>query len=362
MKIENEKIRLLSIPPGRFKKFSAEQNEMLALLQKSHTISEVVQHYFQKGILISFVSFVEVIETLLNEKMVVNSSFYDYFKKDIPKELGVLEKMGLNTGVISKPEKPSTDFLKKIPFFRSLHESIFEIFVTNSTLMNVSAGITLCQEGSPQRSLLLLVKGRATVYKKDEAGRAKKVVVLGESAVFGETGFFLNEPRTASIITDTDCTIMMFKYIPEIYDSLIKTESAKQLRSRIWTIHALVKSEVFRSLPPDCFDALILAGELKLWKAGLTVCRQGEPGASCYLIVKGSVNVVKNGKLIRNLSQGDVFGELALMITGGARTATVEILEDAILLEINRNNFYKLLSENLLLACEFEKLARLRTK
>jgi CRP-like cAMP-binding protein len=44
-------------------------------------------------------------------------------------------------------------------------------------------------------------------------------------------------------------------------------------------------------------------------------------------------------------------------MSGGQRTATVITQRDSILLEINQQNFYKVLSQNLLLAKEIESLA-----
>jgi CRP-like cAMP-binding protein len=60
------------------------------------------------------------------------------------------------------------------------------------------------------------------------------------------------------------------------------------------------------------------------------------------------------------MEQGDCFGEMALMVSAGKRTASVIAESDGYVLEIKRQQFYKMLAENLLLACEFEKIALLR--
>jgi CRP-like cAMP-binding protein len=67
--------------------------------------------------------------------------------------------------------------------------------------------------------------------------------------------------------------------------------------------------------------------------------------------------VSQKGKSIRVLSQGDCFGEMALIINQGKRTATVKAQTEVIAMEIPSEKFYKLLSENLWLACEFERIA-----
>jgi CRP-like cAMP-binding protein len=71
---------------------------------------------------------------------------------------------------------------------------------------------------------------------------------------------------------------------------------------------------------------------------------------------------VKDLSVVSRLEQGDCFGELALMINQGKRMASIHTETDGIVLEIPRTQFYKMLSENLLLACEFEKMAVERTR
>ncbi len=70
---------------------------------------------------------------------------------------------------------------------------------------------------------------------------------------------------------------------------------------------------------------------------GATVFRQGEPGGSVYVIRAGRVRVLKdsNGRqrMITTLGPGDFFGEMAV-VTGGMRSATVEVVEDAELLKV----------------------------
>lgn len=72
-------------------------------------------------------------------------------------------------------------------------------------------------------------------------------------------------------------------------------------------------------------------------RSGTTVFRQGDPGGSIYVIRAGKVRVVKesNGRqrVVITLGPGDFFGEMAV-VTGGLRSATAEVIEDAELLKI----------------------------
>lgn len=357
MKIENEKIILRPYEKSRFQHLKSDQLEILELFFRSYSVFEVAQHYFSRGQLVSFQSIRQVIEMLLADQLIINVSFYDYFKKHktaIPDFFSKITDQLFSTEKAVVPEKEK---IAKVPFFRSLNPEILTVFLQNSSLVEVPAGITLCQEGAYERSLLVLLQGQASVFKKDPIGNQKRWVVLNESSLFGEAAFFFGEPRSASVITDKPSQVLVIKYIPEKYDDMIKTDKARRLQLRIWAIHALLKSEMFRALPQECFDALIFSGELKTFAPGTLICKQGDVGKTCYVIIQGSVNVIKNLTFIRSLGQGDSFGEIALTLTRGQRTASVQSVTEVMALEIEMNQFYKMLSENLILGCEFEKLA-----
>ncbi|HRO67636.1 MAG TPA: cyclic nucleotide-binding domain-containing protein, partial [Pseudobdellovibrionaceae bacterium] len=92
------------------------------------------------------------------------------------------------------------------------------------------------------------------------------------------------------------------------------------------------------------------------------ICKEGDQGDSCFVIIQGSVTVSKGPKTIGVLGPGEAFGEIALFFTQGTRTATVMAQRNTSVLEIKAKDFYGMLSENLLLAAEFEKLALARSE
>lgn len=364
MKIENERLLLAPFNPREFDGLNPIQREMLDLFARNYSIIDVVQHFFSKRQLVSFLSIHELILLLLKKKIITNGTFQNYFlgATKSQNEAGFFDRLAEKIVEIQTGKKIEKNKIKEIPFFRSLSPDLLEIFMQNSTVVPVSAGMTFCQEGSKQRSLLVLLSGQATVLKRNSNGTLSKVVVLSEGSLFGEAGFFFGTERSATVIADQDCQVLVIKYLPEVYDNLIKKDKARQLQSRIWTIHALLKAEMFKSLPQECFDALIFAGQLRSFKPKTVICKQGEVGETCYVIIQGAVDVIKNLKFVNRLEQGDCFGELALMVNQGIRTASIHTESDGIVLEIHRDQFYKMLSENLLLACEFEKMALERTR
>ena len=78
---------------------------------------------------------------------------------------------------------------------------------------------------------------------------------------------------------------------------------------------------------------------------GEAIVTQGEPGELVYVIAAGRVLVSRDGRMIRELGPGDVFGELALMLDV-PRTATVTALQPVRLRTLAREPFLAAVTGN----------------
>lgn len=85
------------------------------------------------------------------------------------------------------------------------------------------------------------------------------------------------------------------------------------------------------------------------YPAGAVVFREGEPGASMYVIRAGTVRLslhVRDTEMnLSTLSQGEFFGEMAIL-NNAPRSATATVVEEAILLEIEPKVFETMLRSN----------------
>ena len=122
----------------------------------------------------------------------------------------------------------------------------------------------------------------------------------------------------------------------------------------------------FPGIAPAEVAELITNSKLMNYPAGTVLCHENALETSFYLILEGQVEVTKvinnrETRLLKTLSAGDFFGEMAL-IHNAPRAATVKTLTPLVALEIDKNAFDRVLknSSSVSLAMVREISRRLR--
>jgi CRP-like cAMP-binding protein len=98
--------------------------------------------------------------------------------------------------------------------------------------------------------------------------------------------------------------------------------------------------EILTSLTDEQRAQLIAASRALLYEAGQAIVREGDPGASMFVLRRGEASVTlahTDGELARH-REGGFFGEMSLL-TGDARSATVTAVTDCELIEIGVEAF-----------------------
>jgi len=104
--------------------------------------------------------------------------------------------------------------------------------------------------------------------------------------------------------------------------------------------HALRGVEIFSTLDDAALGALGRSARLRPYATGEAIVRQGQAGASMFVIVRGAVVVrlESAGQDVARLGPGDFFGEMSLL-TGAPRNATVRPTTDSELIEVTADVF-----------------------
>ena len=104
-----------------------------------------------------------------------------------------------------------------------------------------------------------------------------------------------------------------------------------------------------RAIAAGKWDELFRAVEHQVAAPGTIIFRQGDPGDRFYVIRSGNVRVFRKdaGGLETDLSvlgPGESFGEMALL-TGEARSANVEAIEETRLMVLSKEQFERILKD-----------------
>ncbi len=103
----------------------------------------------------------------------------------------------------------------------------------------------------------------------------------------------------------------------------------------------------------------------KSFPRGTVLCQEGDPGREMFIIQKGRVQVRKKvgnaEKVLAELTEGEFFGEMALLLEMD-RSATVEAIEDSKILVIGPEAFESLLKNSPEIALKMLKKMALRLR
>jgi MFS family permease len=124
-------------------------------------------------------------------------------------------------------------------------------------------------------------------------------------------------------------------------------------------IERLRKVPMLRPLPVSTIEHLARNAREESVEPGETVVEQGEAGESFYVVVAGQLEVNENGRLLSVLSDGDCFGEIALL-REIPRTTTVRARAPTALYALDRRHFVPIVSGYSESAAEAETVVETR--
>ena len=111
----------------------------------------------------------------------------------------------------------------------------------------------------------------------------------------------------------------------------------------------LLETPMFGTLDPSEIQELLPIIEVEEFPAGQTLFTEGDTGDAWYALYRGKVDVIKDigsdKKEIYPLDAGACFGEIALL-DGAPRSATIQVIDDCVVLRVSRSAFEELLDQS----------------
>ena len=111
---------------------------------------------------------------------------------------------------------------------------------------------------------------------------------------------------------------------------------------------------LFQQVSMDLLEQIATEVKEKPVHMGDLIINKGEMSRDMFLIVKGRFRVHEGNVLIKELKEGDFFGEIGAL-SGSRRVASVSALSDGLLLRITNATVYQVMASDVNLAKELIK-------
>lgn len=198
-------------------------------------------------------------------------------------------------------------------------------------------GDVIIQQGDDGDNFYMIDTGTVDVYLGEERKHS-----LGRGDSFGELAIMYNAPRAATCRAASACKLWAldrssFKVIV-MQTTITKRNLHKSFLRDVPLLETLTEYEVL-----TIADAL----QEEEYKSGATVCEQGQPGNTFYIIKEGSAKCFQTDARGQRqeratLSTGAYFGEIALL-EDKPRQATIVATEDLRVLTLDRKTFKRVM-------------------
>ena len=249
----------------------------------------------------------------------------DYWAKQQSSEL-INAKLHLHNKTSKDYEHISKSLISHF-LFNSMSESHIISVIDQFKLYLYSGKTVVCEQGSPGDNFFIVAAGRVEVIVN---GIKKKIMSKGEQ--FGEIALLHNTLRTATIKT-VEQTYLWALSRGSFKEALLTIHCNKLKENK----HFFDSVPVFEGLNYEQKEVLLSLIVTHEFHEGQKIVQEGDPGDLVYIIQKGQVSCSKDGKEIRKLSQGSIFGEQALLYNT-SRTATVIAIGKVTLLSLGRED------------------------
>ena len=200
-------------------------------------------------------------------------------------------------------------------------------------------------------------KHNELIYSKDTLKMSRKIILLIEGnliednsknilasrgEIYGEELILKEKSLENDIKAYTETIVLESPWETIVQNLDIESEKPLNIFKRL---SKLKKISIFKSMSEPKLISIAKMMKKQKFLEGEVILQENTLGDKFYLITKGRVKITKSNKLIRELEDGNCFGEIAV-INNENRTASVTAISDVICYEISQEDFEKILDND----------------
>lgn len=248
----------------------------------------------------------------------------------------------------AKPVHP----FPQIPLFSELQDQELQSLVSQVRAKTFQKEETICQDGDPGDSLMVISRGEVGIFKRSPKGKEAFIRNLKEGDFFGEFGFFSDHKRHATVraLTESEVLEISREGLNEIITAHPRIHEVLShfYKHRVLDLFLSV-SPLFASLSCPERDEAFKRFQLVSVPGETLIFNGGDPPGSLYLIKSGEVEIfIRNPKgekvILSILKVGDFFGEIGPLFKK-PRMASARTIQPSELLELTKEDLEVCLSQ-----------------
>jgi len=233
-----------------------------------------------------------------------------------------------------------------IPLFSELPQPALMALFNHCPLRRFAPGMPVINQGERGNSFFIICSGEVRVSRVQGAERIE-LAVLKEGEFFGEMALLSGEPRSACVEAlepDTQVLEISAPALAELSKKFPQVSSAlwRFYRQRLLS-NVMASSALFRPFALEDRQQLIRCFQAVDVAPGTVVVAQNQMSEGLFVVLVGHLEVLRDGKKLATLKEGDLFGEISLL-TKAPATARVVAVERSALLKLPANEFNTLIS------------------
>jgi len=244
------------------------------------------------------------------------------------------------------------ELLSGLPAFALLPDEVRGLVAESFDAIDVPFGAAITREGEEADGFYVLANGSARVVKRTEQGEEVSLNTLVRGDAFGEAGLLDGTMRTATVRASSPAQVLRLH--GSVFEALARrhpeVRTAFEAMGRIRTLSDFFRINVgFANLPNEALAQLVVGLERVEVPARTIVTREGDPPGPMFVVEEGRLRAFRteNGfeRNLAYLRRGDFFAERSLF-RGEPRSASVEAIDDCILLRLPPSLYEALLAEH----------------